>query len=136
MKRIPKTKGSLVLRTHFSNEAVWKALCEAIVAPVGEFQAYVEFVSDAEYEAAPIEALVKLASPNRSFMFVVDRLAIESPDHAVLIVDLTGEPGRSFRVVPQEMWSVENNLSLANMGFEEFADAVDDDGVFRGFADS
>lgn len=30
---------------------------------------------------------------------------------------------------------VENNLSLANMGFEEFADAVDEDGVFRGFRD-
>jgi hypothetical protein len=136
MKPIPTTNESLVLRTDFSTEAVWKALCEAIAAPVGEFRAYVEFVSDAEYEAAPIDALMKAASPNRSFMFVVDRLAIESPDHPVLVVDLTGEPGRSFRVVPQEMWSVENNLSLANMGFEEFADAVDDEGVFRGFADS
>jgi len=28
---------------------------------------------------------------------------------------------------------VENNLSLANMDFEEFADSVDADGVFRGF---
>ena len=136
MKRIPQTNDSLVLRTHFSNEAVWKGLCEAIVAPMGEFRAYVEFVSDAEYEAAPIDALLKLVPPNRSFMFVVDRLAIESPEHPVLVVDLIGEPGRSFRVVPQEMWSVENNLSLANMDFEEFADAVDDDGVFRGFADS
>ncbi|MDH6214469.1 hypothetical protein M2283_001752 [Streptomyces pseudovenezuelae] len=32
-----------------------------------------------------------------------------------------------------ELWSIENNLSGANMDFEEFADAVDDDGVFRGF---
>jgi uncharacterized protein DUF6924 len=31
------------------------------------------------------------------------------------------------------MWGVENNLSLANMDFEEFADSVDADGVFRGF---
>jgi hypothetical protein len=30
-------------------------------------------------------------------------------------------------------WSVENNLSLANMDFEEFANAVDVDGLFRGF---
>jgi hypothetical protein len=28
---------------------------------------------------------------------------------------------------------IENNLSLANMDFEEFAEAVDPDGVFRGF---
>jgi hypothetical protein len=31
------------------------------------------------------------------------------------------------------MWSVENNLALSNMDFEEFATAVDGDGVFRGF---
>ena len=43
------------------------------------------------------------------------------------------EPGRTFRVIPSEMWSVENNLSIANMDFAEFADAVDEDGVFRGF---
>ena len=48
-------------------------------------------------------------------------------------MDLLGEPGRTFRVIPSEIWGVENNLSIANMGFEEFADAVDSDGVFRGF---
>jgi hypothetical protein len=29
--------------------------------------------------------------------------------------------------------SIQNNLSIANMDFEEFANSVDDDGVFRGF---
>jgi hypothetical protein len=29
---------------------------------------------------------------------------------------------------------VENNLNLWNMAWHEFADAVDDDGIFRGFA--
>jgi hypothetical protein len=31
------------------------------------------------------------------------------------------------------MWGVENNLSLANMDWEDFAATVDEDGVFRGF---
>jgi hypothetical protein len=31
------------------------------------------------------------------------------------------------------MWNIENNLSLANMIFDEFAMAVNHDGVFRGF---
>jgi hypothetical protein len=31
------------------------------------------------------------------------------------------------------MWGIENNLSIANMDFEEFAENVDDDGIFRGF---
>ena len=41
--------------------------------------------------------------------------------------------GKTFRVAPAYMWSVENNLSLANMDFSEFADHVDAGGVFRGF---
>ncbi|MGH8024190.1 MAG: DUF6924 domain-containing protein [Limisphaerales bacterium] len=31
------------------------------------------------------------------------------------------------------MWAVENNLSVANMGFDEFMDAAGKNGVFRGF---
>jgi hypothetical protein len=34
-----------------------------------------------------------------------------------------------------EIADIEANLSIANMGFSEFADNVEDDGVFRGFAD-
>jgi hypothetical protein len=41
---------------------------------------------------------------------------------------------RTFRVVADELWGVAANLDMANMEFEEFADAVDEDGVFRGFA--
>jgi len=33
------------------------------------------------------------------------------------------------------MWSVENNLSISNMDFSDFADSADADGVFRGFPD-
>jgi hypothetical protein len=31
------------------------------------------------------------------------------------------------------LWSIENNISLGNMDWEEFAEAADYDGVFRGF---
>ena len=41
--------------------------------------------------------------------------------------------GATFRVIPAEMWSVQNNLSLLNMDWSDFADSVDDDGIFRGF---
>ena len=42
-------------------------------------------------------------------------------------------PEQTFRVIPSELWSVENNLSLANMDFEEFAGAAGAEGVFLGF---
>jgi hypothetical protein len=53
-------------------------------------------------------------------------------DHPLLSLDLR-PPGRSFRVMPAALWGVENNLAIANMDFEEFAHAVDEDGIFRGF---
>jgi hypothetical protein len=35
--------------------------------------------------------------------------------------------------VPRQVQAIENNLSIANMDFFEFADSADADGVFRGF---
>jgi hypothetical protein len=68
-----------------------------------------------------------------SFLFIVDRTAIEEPEFPVLVMDLFDEPGRTFRVIPHQIQGVQNNLSIANMDFYEFADNVDQDGVFRGF---
>jgi len=47
-------------------------------------------------------------------------------------VDLFEERGRQFRAVAAQVASIDNNLSIANMGFQEFAELVDDAGVFRG----
>jgi len=73
---------------------------------------------------------------NYTFVFIVDHIALTHPDHPIQVVDLYTEPGRVFRVIPSEMWAVQNNLSIANMDFEDFADAVDQDGIFRGFPGS
>jgi hypothetical protein len=51
----------------------------------------------------------------------------------LLVIDLLEEPTREIRVIASEFWSIENNLSLANMDFDEFASAAREDGVFRGF---
>jgi hypothetical protein len=64
---------------------------------------------------------------------VVDRLATRHKDFPILVIDLQDEPGRTFRAVPGEIQSIENNLSIANMRFYEFANNVGPDGVFRGF---
>ena len=70
------------------------------------------------------------AGQYRAFMFVVDGVTIRDADHPVLVIDLADQPGRTFRVIPSEMWSVKNNLSLANMDFDEFAGATDASGIF------
>ena len=135
MKRLPEANNSLLLRTDFSDPVGWEAVCAAIREPVGGFKAYVDFVSDPQYDGMTLEQLLSLIPPalTRTFIFVVDRITLSQPGHPILVVDLYTEPGRTFRVIPSEMPGVENNLSISNMDFEEFAEAVDEDGVFRGF---
>jgi hypothetical protein len=67
------------------------------------------------------------------FAFLADRIALTEPEQPVLVVDLYDEPGRIFRVISRQLWGVENNLSIANLDFSEFADNADPDGIFRGF---
>ncbi len=77
-------------------------------------------------------------------LFIADSVTFASPEHPVLVVDLDDKilsatefpeiAGRTpFRCIPSELWSVENNLNISNMDWEEFASEVGDDGVFRGF---
>jgi len=137
MKSIPRTENALVLRTHFSDDAAWESTCAAIQEPVGqfEFQAYVDCLSDPEYDGLTVAQLTELVpKDSRFFMFIVDRVALTHPDRPILVVDLLNEPGRAFRAIPSVMWGVENNLSIVNMDFSELADNVDKDGIFHGFS--
>ena len=66
-------------------------------------------------------------------MIIVDRTAITHPEHALLVLDLFEESGQIFRALPAAVQAIENNLSIANMDFAEFAENCDPEGVFRGF---
>ena len=136
METLPISDNSLLLRTDFADDAAWTALCEAVRVPSEDgFLAGVDCISDPAFDGLTVEQLIALAprSGHYSFVFVVDRLALTDPEMPVLVVDLYDEPGRTFRVIPREMWGVENNLSIANMDYAEFAESADPDGVFRGF---
>jgi hypothetical protein len=138
MKPLPDTPDALVLRTDFSDDGTWRAVSVAISAPSpGDgFLANLTCIEDRSFDAAAVADLVvaaAVASQYRAFMFVVDGVTIRDTDHPVLVIDLADQPGRTFRVIPSQMWSVENNLSLANMDFEDFSEAVDAAGVYRGF---
>jgi hypothetical protein len=135
MKKIPLTETALIIRTHFSDAAARKRIVDAVKEPVDPFIFNREIVDDREYMEATVEQLMKSISDDyaHTFIVVVDQHAILEPDHPLLVVDLLEERGRQFRALPSEVASIENNLAIANMGFEEFADSVDDTGVFRGF---
>ena len=126
-----------VIRADFSDQDGWTALKRAITAPVAPhgFLANVRFVDDRTNDRRTVKELVRDfgADPRDTFFFVADRTTFEHPEHPLLVVDLGTERGRSFRTLPAQVQSIENNLSLANMDFDEFADSVEVDGVFRGF---
>lgn len=130
------TANSLLLQVDFSEDAAWASLCEAVQRPSEEgFEAVVDCTSDLAYSGLTVGQLVALSpkAGHRTFAFIADRATFTNPERPVLAVDLSDEPGRTFRVIPRALWGVENNLSIANMDFPEFADNVDPDGVFRGF---
>jgi hypothetical protein len=141
MKTIPRAKNAVVLRADFSDDAAWDDLCAVMLEPTPRdgFRANLDFVSDRAFEGATVKDVLGHLpeGANRDFMFtfifIVDRIALSNPEHPVLVVDLHDQPGRTFRVIPSEMWGAENNLSIANMDFADFAESADADGVFRGF---
>jgi hypothetical protein len=62
-----------------------------------------------------------------------DRKAVASREFPIMVVASYETRGCSFRATPSQIQGIQNNLSLANMSIEEFAQAVDADGIFRGF---
>ena len=137
MKQLPETMFPLVIRADFSSQSRWNRICAEISKPVGEdgFLADVVFLDDESYKDITKQQLLELVPKGypHTFIMLVDQIAISESESPLLIVDLYTEPGREFRASPSEIQGIQNNLSIANMDFRDFADNVDNDGVFRGF---
>jgi hypothetical protein len=139
LKQLPRTNNPLVVRTDFEHQQGWKKVCKLISAPVpapgDTFYAYVQFFEDADFRGLCTEELLGRVPSDykHSFLFVVDSATINDPQFPILVIDLRKVPGRSFRALPATIQAIENNLSISNMDFFEFANAVDEDGIFRGF---
>ncbi|MFI5998685.1 DUF6924 domain-containing protein [Streptomyces sp. NPDC051362] len=141
MTSLPQTDDTLLIRTDFSDQGAWQALHAAITTPnEDDFVANVHVVDDPAYRDLTTEQVISLAPARGFLMIVADRTALTSTEMPLLAVlpheENDEEPDHAhdeLRVIAEELWSIENNISLANMDWEEFVDAADDDGVFRGF---
>jgi hypothetical protein len=152
-----------VIRTDFSSDESWKQIRDLIAAPQKlsgidrKFYAYVTYVDDAKLRDKSPRELVHLLPDNYDFdfCFVVDLECLQNSEHPFAVVGfemhyagdddalLNWFPRKpaeapvdeiiTFKTLPCQIQSIENNLSIGNMGFEDFANAVDGDGVFRGF---
>ncbi|WP_328651571.1 hypothetical protein OG598_26645 [Micromonospora sp. NBC_00330] len=132
----PDDLASLVLRTDFTDDGAWEAV-------KGEFRRWdcyysATFVDDPAYSKATVEQLIDANAPISdedwlTYLFVADAATMTDVERPLLAVDLTREPGRTFRVPPRWYADVSANLTIANMDFAEFADAADESGTYRGF---
>jgi len=73
---------------------------------------------------------------------ILDHRQMPSPDRPIIrLHGGAGAPGsgrrrtrgRSAETIPSELWGIDNNLNIANMDWQEFADHAHENGVFRGF---
>jgi len=136
---LPLTNASPVLRTDFSNQTTWEAICNEIQQPSSEgFLARVEFIDDRAFDGLSKQQVLAAVPKNypHTFIVIVDRTAMSNDEHPLLVVNLYdglgSQVGDEFRAVPSAIHAIENNLSIANVDFAEFAGAVDGTGVFRG----
>jgi hypothetical protein len=137
---LPPTHAPAVIRADFSAESVWVQLQEEIVRPTPEgFEAWVAFLEDSSLDGLDAEEIA--ARMPRTFptdyihpvVFVVDAVTVAAPEHPLLVISTHEQPDRPFRCVPAAVQAIQNNLSLANLDFADFASAAAPDEVFRGF---
>lgn len=133
---LPKTQSTPVLRTDFSDDQRWEAVRAAIETPnEDDFRAYVAYLDDPAYRDLTPEQVLALVPEEfeHAIVIVADAAALAAQEMPLLVIDVADERGRTLRVTAEELWGIENNLSISNMDFEDFSGSADEDGVFRGF---
>jgi hypothetical protein len=136
MTTLHKAVSTPMLRTDFTDQKAWEALGAAIATPNEDgFMAYVDLVEDPAHRDLTPEQVLALVPEGfeHPILIVADHVALASPEMPLLVIDLWEERGRVLRVVVEELCSIENNLSISNMDFDDFVAAADEHGVFRGF---
>ncbi|MBT2445156.1 hypothetical protein J7E93_34750 [Streptomyces sp. ISL-36] len=145
---MPEHRPPLVIRIDYGDESAWHAV-RAALAEDPDLSAHI--VDDPLWAGAPADEVLAAvgADEELSVVFLADAATMASAHHALLAVTtvtraeceddeeyalLTGF-GDRFRTVPAGVHDVHANLSLATMGFEEYAEAAHEDpeGIFRRF---
>ncbi|MBM4542106.1 hypothetical protein GS463_24295 [Rhodococcus hoagii] len=134
---------SLLIRTDFSDDAKWREAAAAAMAPGegenSDFSADLTCIDNPENNGLSIPDLIeRIGDHPPYYVFIADHTTITDPEHPILAVDTGPEDfgstrGQTVRVIPSQMWSIENNLSISNMDFDEFVESAGPDGVYRGF---
>ncbi|MET8873265.1 hypothetical protein [Nocardia sp. NPDC004604] len=124
-----------VVLTDFQHPDAWRALVAVLTK---DDAAPVEIYEDAACEGTGVDDLVAAmpGDPDKrpACFFIADGMSLTHPEHPLLAVSLDeDDEGRTFRIIPQQIPGVAATLFIAHSDFFGYADAVDDDGIFRRF---
>ena len=158
MRVLPAVTGrdefdALVVRTDYLDDRAWQDVTAALTEPWGDgqYEADVHFIDDRAWSDATVDEVLTAVrgDDNLAVVFLADRTTMQGKSHPLLAVTtLTREEcvneedyeqltefGRDFRIIPASLHEVHANLSIGNLGFEEFAARAHDDleGIFRSF---
>ncbi|MFE3269979.1 DUF6924 domain-containing protein [Streptomyces sp. NPDC059215] len=145
---------ALVVRTDYHDDVSWRAVTTALAEPWapggdGQYTAGLHLVDDPAWAEAGVDDVVAAvrADENLPVVFLADGTTMRAAHHALLAVTtLTREEceddedhrrlveyGRAFRTVPAGVHDIHANLSIGNLGFEEYAAMAHDEpeGVYR-----
>jgi len=147
-----------VIRTFFSDDHTWVLIKKLVSAPQRDplsgmdFAANVRFIDDPSLANLTGYEIVRiLPADYPGFVaFIFDSESNKDREHSLLVVgfapqgddveNLERKPNqvpltdiKMFRAIPATIQAIENNLSIANMDFDDFRTAVDKDGIFRGY---
>ena len=126
--------GAQLIKIATARDVQWAAVVAATQSPALPFLAKIEFVAKPEFAGKTVDEALALLPKDYpySFVFLADERALEEEGFPCYCVDLLDERRPRIRVDAKHLASVENNLTMANMDFAEFAEAAKAKGVFRG----
>src|SRR5687768_6048123 len=122
MKELPYKGDPMVVRTDFSNQAVWSSIKRSILGGRDEDDdEAVAFVDDPEYNGATKKQVMAAVPKDHehTFIMIVDSVSMMERSHPVLVASLR-KPNVEFRSVPKAINSIAVNLRIANLGFDDF----------------
>ena len=132
--QLPQSDYPLLIRTDFSNNTKWGIIVNQVNSPANGYDPAITFINDRKYEGLTIEQLpqFELDQEEHDFIFLADAETMSHKEGAILCLDLADNFGEGFRVLPECISEVANNLFITNCDFKDFQNTTASDGVYRG----
>lgn len=125
----------LVVRTDFSSDEQWRELKVSMIpTPAYDCDTFLLFIDDDVFDNMPIEQVRQVALEKTTkyiVIFIVDAVAINHPEHPIVVLNIYDKPSQLFRAVPPLICDLASNFHIANLDYEDFEDVIDADGILR-----